>query len=151
MKKQETITELQELLAIRNETVKIGENIEFANKLKQDLTLKLLNIQHCCNHNIVVRFKNNETGREARCLCCDRPFYGSVVGVDFYFENIIDMQSLETDEDKVMLALKLFEQEKTLNPNLSDKKIVEIINNRIRENKAFTGNSIFVKKIGTKI
>lgn len=150
MKKQETKTVLQDLLLIRNEAVKIGEDIKFASKVKQDLTLKLINIQHCCNHNIVVRFRTNERGREARCLCCNKAFYGSMVGADFYFENIIDMQALETDEDKVTLALGMFAQTKTLNPNMSDKQIVEIINNKINENKVFTEKSGFVKTKGKK-
>jgi len=150
MENRETKTDLQELLAIRNEAIKISGDVENINKAKQELILKLINIQHSCNHNIVVRFRSNKTGCEARCLCCNRPFYGTVVGVDFYFENIIDMQLLETADDKVMLALGLFAQEKTLNPDLSDKKIVEIINNRINENKVFTEQSEFVKIIGKK-
>ena len=57
------------------------------------------------------------------------------------------MQELETEEDKTMLALGLFSKEKTLNPNLSDRQIVEKINKRILENKKSTQDSSFVKKI----
>lgn len=61
------------------------------------------------------------------------------------------MQELETEEDKTMLALGLFSKEKTLNPNLSDRQIVEKINKRILENKKSTQDSSFVKKIGIKM
>lgn len=127
------MTDLDKLRLIRDEALKLNTKINSVEKIKQDLTLQLLTIQNNCNHNIVVRYQNNETGREIRCLCCNKGFYGRLVGLDFYFDNIIDL-NLETDEDKVNLALELFIQEKQDFPDLSDTEIVKIINHKIQNN-----------------
>lgn len=119
-------------------------------KRKHELTLQLLNIQHNCEHKIVVRYNDVNSGREVRCLNCNKTFYGNVVGIDFYFKNIIDLQNLTTDGDKVEIALKLFEEEKNQHPDLNDAKIVKIINDKVKENKVFTEESEFVKTVGKK-
>ena len=150
MTKQKNSINLDILKAVRLEALKLNEEIDFVSKVKEDLVLKLLNIRHNCEHEIVVRYNNVQTGREVRCLCCDKAFYGNIVGADFYFKNIIDFQSLETQEDKVKLALTLIERERNENPELSISEIIEIINNKTQGNKLVAKKQLFVKTIVKK-
>ena len=145
-KKMEKRTNIDDLRLVRNETMKLKDKINLLSRTKQQLNLELINIQSSCNHDIVVRYKNKEIGYEARCLCCNKSFYGRVVGLDFYFNNIIDLQSLDTDDDKVMIAFQLFEQTVKENPHFSDRETVEIINSKIQKYILKQSKSVKVKK-----
>ena len=150
MKNDKELINLEQLKTVREVAVKMNNDINIAEKVKQDLVFKLSNIHHNCTHDLVVRYKDNQVGRIACCLCCTKIFYGPIVGLDLCFKNIIDLPDTMQDEDVTEYALKLFEQERAKHPKLSDARIVEIINSQIKHQTTSVEESGFVKSIGTK-
>lgn len=150
MSKNKKIIDLEQLKMIRGLATKINDDLAVAEKVKQDLTLKLLNIHNNCNHELVVRYKDAQVGHIASCLCCGKTFYGPVVGLDFYFKNIIDMPDTLQENDIPELSLKLFEQERIKHPGLSDVEIVSIINQQLKKQTTEVEKQDFVKSICTK-
>lgn len=150
MIKIKKIVDLEQLKIIRDVATKINGDLAVTEKVKQELTLKLLNVYNSCSHELVVRYKDNQFGRIARCLCCTKTVYGPMVDLDCYFQNIIDLPNTLDENDKTQFALNLFEQERANHPNLSDAEIVAIINEQLRSQTISTGEPDFVKSIGTK-
>lgn len=148
-KKKESI-DLRSLKIVRNMALKINDEMDKVEKVKQELVLKLIDIHHNCNHELVVRYKDNQVGRIVRCLCCTKTFYGPMVGLDFCFANIIDLPDVLQENDMPQLALKLFEQKRIKKPELSDAEIVTIINRQVRKQTTTVEPQGFTKSIGTK-
>lgn len=147
MEIQESLIDLEKLKKIRSEAPELEQQIDLVSRKKQRLMLELIRIQHACEHKIVVRYNDAQFGPITCCLNCNKTFYGMVVGFDFYFKNIIDLQSLNTECDKFEIALKLFEQARINNPNLNDSEIVKLINKQTEQKQSISEKTDFVKSI----
>lgn len=150
MGQKEDLINIEELKKIREAAVKIGKKIDLISKKKQSLILELSKIQHACEHKIVVRYNDGQFGSVVCCLNCNKTFYGVIVGVDFCFKNIIDLQTLNTNKNKVKLALKMFEQERIKHPRLSDTEIVKLINKKVLSTQSICKTQGFVKSMCIK-
>ena len=150
MTNREGLINLEELKIIRGVAIKTNADIVVVDKMKQDLTLKLLNLQNNCSHELVVRYKDVQIGHIARCLCCTKTFYGLMVGLDSYFQNIIDLPDTLQEDDMTQFTLNLFEKERNQNPELSDAEIVAIINEQVKKQTVSVGEQRLVKTIGIK-
>lgn len=112
-------------------------------------------IQSSCKHEIVVKTSSADIDDikldEAICLICNQKYSS----IDFcfsgiQFENLIYFNDEKfndiTEEEKVEIALNLFYEEKGKNPELSDSKIVEIINERLKNEKDYKDAKILTNK-----
>jgi len=142
--------DLEQFKMIRGLATKTNDDLSMAEKVKQDLTLKLLNIHKNCNHELVIRYMDNQVGYIASCLCCTKTIYGPMVGLDFCFQNLIDIPDSLQENNIPEFTLKLYEQERIKHPELSDAEIVSIINQQLKKQTTAVEKQDFVKSIGTK-
>ena len=150
MTKNKESINLEQLKIIRNRATQLSDKLATTEKTKQDLTLNLINIYDNCGHELVVRYKDNQVGRIVRCLCCTKTFYGLIVGLDCYFENLVDFPEFLQEKDVMQFVLNLFEEEKTRHPGISDAEIVAIINEQLKNQRVPVEEQILVKNLGTK-
>ena len=73
-----------------------------------------------------------------------------MVGLDSYFQNIIDLPDTLQEDDMTQFTLNLFEKERNQNPELSDAEIVAIINEQVKKQTVSVGEQRLVKTIGIK-
>ena len=152
MESKEVTINLEELKKTRREALEIGKKIAYISARKQSLILELLAIQQKCEHKVVVRYNDERFGHTACCLNCNKLFYGMIVGVDCYFNNIIDFQFLvKPPKNQVEFALQLFERQRVKFPKLSDAEVVELINKQIGQQAMPEQKTDFTKRIGTKV
>lgn len=168
--KEEVIEELREkyekkikLNELKNtrETLKVLESeLSKINEQREKLLKKKEYIEGTCNHEIVVKLdkfdiaKNSMeefTYKRAVCLLCNKIF-GNPFRWDFdiLFKNMIHFEDEEfsniSEEERIEIALKMFEEERKANPDLSDSKIVEIINNRLKKHKEYIRGKVLINK-----
>lgn len=145
--KYEKKIKIEELRRIRENITNLEYELSKIGEKKEKLQNKIQIIRDSCNHKVVVKtqkhdFEDDHFDR-ATCLMCHQK-YSSMVFYKFddEFENIIYFDDAGFDnltgEEKVELAFNMFEEERKNNPMLSDSKIVEIINDRIKNTKGKT-------------
>lgn len=137
--------EIDKIKKIRDNVRNLEQQISSISEEEKRLYKKLDEIRKNCNHKVIVKTNNvyvDEDGNafpdEGCCLFCNNWY------TDYGFENyieeiqnscIIDFTGEQfselSEEEKVEIALSMFENEREKNPNINDSKIVEKINNEL--------------------
>lgn len=124
-----------------NKVNKISQEIEILNKQKELLNQEIKKIQQNCNHKIGLKVRKRQ-GRnlwdEAYCLNCNIHFNTPFINIDTEFQYLIHFETgfIEekelTTEEKSQIVLCRFREIREENPFLSDKEIVDQINQEIK-------------------
>lgn len=135
---------IAELKRARENLKNIELELSKISEQRKVLEDKISKIQNNCNHEVVVKTSKSDFSDKflarATCLICGQ-FYSSLVSYDLdkLFKNIIHFEDKKfsnlSDEEKVDIAYKMFEEEREANKELSDSKIVEIINDKLKNEK----------------
>ncbi len=134
--------DLADIINIKQNIFSKSLELENLDKKRKKIENKIEEITCNCKHEIVVEISDNHeisgtNWQDVRCLICGRKF----LATEFFplennkFKNIIYFNNDNnlSDDDKMNISFKLFYEEKSNNPQLSDQEIVETINKRINE------------------
>lgn len=143
--KYEKKLEIDQLRKTKENLQSIELELSKLEEERKKLLRKRKNIQCSCNHKIIVQYQKNNLDThfhfyKASCLICSTKYSTSVpCKFDRKFKNIIHFDDEEfsdiKEEEKIEIAYNMFVEEREANPEVSDSKIVEIINDKLKNNK----------------
>lgn len=137
---QETQLDINQICSIRNQALSLQNTLKNLEEQKQKTLHQLQSIQDHgdCNHQFLVQMKPYDAksiDNPHYCLICNKLFPDQFVTYDkskkiIHFENVLDIPQKE----KVELAFQIFKYFKEKYPLFSDAKIIELINEEIKDN-----------------
>ncbi|MBP3635639.1 MAG: hypothetical protein J6J17_04235 [Bacilli bacterium] len=154
--KYEKKIEVENLKKTRENLKKLESELSKIEETRDEILEKMERVYNSCNHEIVVKTKANDSDDvnydKAICLICNQR-YCNLFSFQFdkEFKNIICFDNEEfnslSEKEKVDLAFNMFEEERKNNPDISDSKIVENINNRLKNDKDDIKGKVLTNKL----
>lgn len=138
--KYENKLEIDQLRKTREDITNLNLELSKIEEERTKILKKIKSIWISCSHEIIVKTQDkNPSGNyfnKAYCLICNQMYSAITWTFDSKFENIIHLEDKEfsnlTEDEKMKLAFEMFEEEREKNPELSDSRVVEIINDRLK-------------------
>lgn len=153
--KYEKKIEIEKLKSTRENLKNLELELSKIEETRGNILGKIERVCNSCSHDVVVKTQKNDLEDthfdRAICLICNQKYSSPVFyKFDNEFKNIIHFESEKfnnlTEEEKVDLAFNMFEEERKNNPDISDSKIVEIINDRLKNEKGYIKGKVLSNK-----
>lgn len=138
--KYEKKINIEELRKTRENITNLEDELSKLRERKEKLQNKIQIIRDFCNHEVGVKTQDpyqKSYFSKTTCLICNKEYGGPFTPFKYtiHFEN--KKFSSLTEEEKVLLTYNMFVEERKKNSELSDSNIVEIINDKLKNNKEY--------------